>query len=203
MFGRESKHSVDIFLGNAVESDAPENWVQAQENRSREAHRIAKLQIEQKADERKARHDKMATEHRVAVGDRVYLRKRVPGRSKIEDTWHSKVFTLVERRQDTVYVVCPANGFSEERTVSRREVRQCTQPWSAGPVSSHSPHIDTHRRVRTAPRERHQRKASTSSDSSSNAWLAHRHESSSLEPSHVHVNNPPQVSAHQPKTSLG
>ena len=60
----------------------------------------------------------------------VYLRNHaVKGRNKIQDAWDSKVYRVVSRQgTNHVYVVEPAGGFGEQRTINRAEIRPCTQP---------------------------------------------------------------------------
>ena len=74
-------------------------------------------------------YDRHARELPLSDGERVYLRNHaVKGRNKIQDAWNSRVFRVISRQgTNHVYVVEPADGFGEPRTVNRAEIRQCTK----------------------------------------------------------------------------
>ena len=63
----------------------------------------------------------------LATGERVYLRQHgVLGRNKIQDVWHFTPYRVVLRQgTNDVYVVEPADGFGEQRTVNRATLRLC------------------------------------------------------------------------------
>ena len=53
----------------------------------KESHEVALQRIEQKARKRNLKHG--GQDHTLQPGDRVWLRKRVLGRNKIQDFWES------------------------------------------------------------------------------------------------------------------
>ena len=60
----------------------------------------------------------------------MYRRKRdIQGRNKIQDVWEGKVYKVVARKgKNDVYVIEPADGFGDSRTVNRVDIRLCPQP---------------------------------------------------------------------------
>ena len=77
-------------------SRADDDWVEKHQRRLRDAHRMARVHLQQHADDRKQRYDRRAGDLPLAVGDRVYLRNRqVRGRNKIQDVWDSAVYNSV------------------------------------------------------------------------------------------------------------
>jgi hypothetical protein len=66
----------------------------------KEAVRRASRQINQKAAERKQRHDKSAKSANIEVGTKILLRNRVQGRNKIQDVWSSIPYKLLGRMSE-------------------------------------------------------------------------------------------------------
>ena len=116
-----------------------DGWVQQHQRRLRDAYQKAATQLDNHADQRKARHDRHARELPLAAGERVYLRNHgIRGRSKIQDAWQTRPYRVVMRQgTNDVYVVEPADGFGAQRTVNRASLRLCVSgngPKAAPPV---------------------------------------------------------------------
>ncbi|KAK3525602.1 hypothetical protein QTP70_000419 [Hemibagrus guttatus] len=62
----------------------------------------------------------------VEIGQHVYLRHRPSGRNKIQDTWSSTVYRVLEV-QGTTYTVEPVEGGTVKR-VHRSNIRPCNNP---------------------------------------------------------------------------
>lgn len=131
MFLRECRLPIDLVLGTRSDlSDGPtEEWVSAHHERITTAYRLAKDQIDKEADRRKRLYDRSAKPHTLSPGTLVFLRKRVPGRSKIADAWGTRLFKVVQRQgENDVYIVQPVDGFGKQKTLNRRELRECQAP---------------------------------------------------------------------------
>ena len=57
----------------------------------------------------------------------MFTRDHPKGRTKIQDRWSSKVYKVVNRR-DNVYDIEPAYGQGPSRTVNRSELQVCPKP---------------------------------------------------------------------------
>ena len=57
----------------------------------------------------------------------MYTRSHPTGRAKIQDKWNSKVYKVVNRRNN-VYEIEPADGQGPTRTVNRSELQVCAKP---------------------------------------------------------------------------
>ncbi|KAI0214933.1 hypothetical protein LSAT2_033045 [Lamellibrachia satsuma] len=137
MFGRDSRLPIDVLLG--ADESSGDGWVQQHQRRLRDAYQKAATQLDNHADQRKARHDRHARELPLAAGERVYLRNHgIRGRSKIQDAWQTRPYRVVMRQgTNDVYVVEPADGFGAQRTVNRASLRLCVPgngPKAAPPV---------------------------------------------------------------------
>ena len=108
---------------------ADDDWVEKHQRRLRDAHRMARVHLQQHADDRKQRYDRRAGDLPLAVGDRVYLRNRqVRGRNKIQDVWDSAVYKVVCRQGvNHVYTVEREDGLGTMKTINRADIRVCTQ----------------------------------------------------------------------------
>ena len=122
--------SIDLMLGvDPANESGDDDWVSHHARRMQQAYEFACLQLNREADRRKKLYDQKAKEHPLVPGQCVYVRKHVRGRAKIQDAWYSQVYRVVRRQGDNaVYVVEPADGFGEAKTVNRTELRVCTQP---------------------------------------------------------------------------
>ena len=128
MFGRDNRLPIDVLLGGEDSFMAEDGWV-PHHRRLREAFERAYTQMLDHADQRKALHDQRARELPLSAGERVYLRNHgVRGRNKIQDAWKATPYRVVSRQgANDVYVVEPADGFGEPRTVNRANLRLCVR----------------------------------------------------------------------------
>ena len=122
-FGRELTLPVDYLLGSVsqVEGECSKSVTQHQE-RLEQAFRLASGRMEKEALRRPARNNLNATDTSLPVGARVFLRKRVKGRNKIQDVWNATPYK-VTRQLDTgnTYVVTPLEGEEFRKTVHRKD----------------------------------------------------------------------------------
>ena len=131
MFGRTCRLPVDTILGTAADDDANvaasrDDWVALHQSRLQAAYEIAERQINHNADRRKAIADQKTRHDILCPGQCVYIRKRVKGRNKIGDSWSSRIYKIISRQGDNHnYVIEPADGFGERKTVNRAELRPC------------------------------------------------------------------------------
>ena len=130
MFGRDSRQPIDLLLGTGEEVVERSDWVSRHQQRLQEAYQLARRQLVHEADSRKKHYDRKARDLPLSFGQRVYRRKRdIRGRNKIQDVWEGKVYKVVARKgKNDVYVIEPADGFGELRTVNRVDLRLCPQP---------------------------------------------------------------------------
>ena len=92
---------------------------------------MARNQIRKEADRRKKLYDarEKVQDHALPIGSRVYIRKRVQGRNKIQDAWGTRIFKIIDRPgNEAVYKIIPVDGFGAERTVNRVEIKPCLDP---------------------------------------------------------------------------
>ena len=125
MFGRGSRLPIDVLLGG--EESSCDGWAQQHQRRLHDTYAKAATQLNNHADQRKARHDRHARELPLAAGERVYLRQHgVLGRNKIQDVWPPTPYRVVLRQgTNDVYVVEPVDGFGQQHTVNRAALRLC------------------------------------------------------------------------------
>ena len=135
-FGREAVLPVDVFLGRVDQdesSDRPiSEFVADHYQRLSEAYAQARLNTEQKADERKARNDAKAMDTSLPIGARVLIKNQFRGRHKIQDTFGSEIFMVVERLQldGNVYVIeslQEKDGFKLRKTVNRTQLKDVSK----------------------------------------------------------------------------
>ena len=122
---------------------ADDDWVEKHQRRMRDAHRMARVHLQQHADDRKQRYDRRAGDLPLAVGDRVYLRNRqVRGRNKIQDVWDSAVYKVVCRQGvNHVYTVEREDGLGTPGIARRRRL-PCT-PGSSTDVTDSDSSVGT------------------------------------------------------------
>ena len=125
---------------------ADDDWVEKHQRRLRDAHRMARVHLQQHADDRKQRYDRRAGDLPLAVGDRVYLRNRqMRGRNKIQDVWDSAVYKVVCRQGvNHLYTVEREDGLGTLKTINRADIRVCTQ-------DPETPGIERRRRLPCTP----------------------------------------------------
>ncbi len=87
LFGQEPQLPIDYLLGRAAPSAVgPTDWVRQHHLRLQDAHARALKHLQQAVTERVKQTDQKAADHPLNVGDLVYMRNRVVGRSKIQKT---------------------------------------------------------------------------------------------------------------------
>ena len=163
MFGRDSRIPVDLLLGCGETPPGDDNWVQHHQERLRHAYELARAQMDRATNARKMVYDRHTRELHLSAGERVYLRNHaVKGHNKIQDAWDSKIYRVVSRQgTNHVYVVEPADGFGEQRTINRAEIRPCTQPTEGS----------RHCRLPCAPTTDTDIESDGSSSSSTTPWM--------------------------------
>ena len=110
MFGRDAKLPSDILLPDEDQQVTVDNqqWITKHQTRLREAYTTVTQNLKDAATVRKKTHDQTsrALADPLQVGERVLLRNRkMKVRNKIQDKWDSKVYKIVERRDNNTYVV--------------------------------------------------------------------------------------------------
>ena len=88
----------------------------------KESHDIALHRIEDKAKKRSVRHG--GQDHPLQPGDRVWLRKRVLGRNKIQDFWESVPYEVISQTEgnNMVYNVKVLDGLGLVKVVNRMDL---------------------------------------------------------------------------------
>lgn len=131
LFGTDPKLPVDLLLPNGQEDPASNNgeWLTLHQNRLRDAHQQAQDKLRAEATLRKQQFDsrRNVKPDDILIGERVFTRSHPTGRAKIQDKWNSKVYKVVNRR-DNVYEIEPADGQGPTRTVNRSELQVCPKP---------------------------------------------------------------------------
>ena len=124
LFGQEPQLPVDHLLGRTTTSAVgPTDWVRQHRLRLQASHARALKHLQEAAAERRKQTDQKAADHPLHVGDLVYLRNRVLGRSKIQDRW--RPYPGIH-----VYGVKPFSG-GQERTHSRDDLLPARAPLAA------------------------------------------------------------------------
>ena len=128
-FGREPKMPIDHLLGVTEDIDYSsgtiDEWVADHYKRLHAAFQIADNNTTRKTEKRQARHNLLADATDLPIGRRVLVRDRtIRGRNKIQDTWLSNPYRVVERRDagGNVYTVEPLNGQGGLKTVNGTEL---------------------------------------------------------------------------------
>ena len=97
-----------------------------------DSHARALKQLQEAAAERRKQTDQKAADHPLHVGDLVYLRNRVLGRSKIQDRWRPELHVMTARPYPGIHVygVKPFSG-GQEWTLSRDDLLPVRAPLAA------------------------------------------------------------------------
>ena len=133
LFGQEPQLPVDRLLGRTTTSAVgPTDWVRQHRLRLQASHARALKQLQEAAAERRKQTDQKAADHPLHVGDLVYLRNRVLGRSKIQDRWRPELHVVTARPYPGIHVygVKPFSG-GQERTLSRDDLLPARAPLAA------------------------------------------------------------------------
>ena len=113
LFGREPRLMIDRTLGLQDTAESGGNdldeWVEDHYKKLLDAFQDANSRLQKEATRRKTLHDQKVTDQGLVVGTKVFLRNRVQGRNKIQDTWSSIPYVVVDRpdTQGNVYIVKP------------------------------------------------------------------------------------------------
>ena len=128
VYGVKPRLSIDNYLGLEQEGMATmEEWVKQHHNIMKESHEVALQRIEQRAKKRNLKHG--GQDHTLQPGDRVWLRKRVLGRNKIQDFWESVPYEVIAQTEGNhmVYKVKPLDGVGLVKVVNRVDLLEDIQ----------------------------------------------------------------------------
>ena len=121
LFGQEPQLPVDYLLGRTAPSAVgPTDWVRQHRLQLQDAHVRALKHLQQAVTERVKQTDQRAADHPLNIGDLVYMKNRVVGRSKIQDRWRPELYVVTAWPYPGIYMyaVKPFAG-GQEQIVSR------------------------------------------------------------------------------------
>jgi transposase InsO family protein len=123
-FGRSPNLLIDQMFQTETRirtTTCPDDWIRRHRVQMQDAYTRALGKIEQKAKQRKVRHEKKAKDYDVDIGARVLLRNRVKGRNKIQDVWNCTPYRIVSRvAGGNAYLVQKADSEDDKiRSVNR------------------------------------------------------------------------------------
>ncbi len=123
-FGHDARLPIDNMLSIPVNrSRNADDWMQIHQHRMQEALKRAKQKTNQKAQERKERHDRRAMPSNLKVGSKVLLRNRVLGRNKIQDIWSAIHHTVVgQLPNDSSAILVQRSTDGKVKVVNRLDV---------------------------------------------------------------------------------
>lgn len=127
--GRKPRLPIDniLSLPDSEEPRTVDEFVDMHQKRLQLAFKQANRRLDQKAKERKVRHDVRVTTDVLAPGCKVLLRKRILGRNKIQDVWDSVPYVVVHRIGDTnAYMVRPVDGIGKPKSANRVDLLDCS-----------------------------------------------------------------------------
>lgn len=120
MFGRKPHLPIDTLL--EIPQNLPKkDWVIHHKAMLDLAYKLANKNLSDNAQARKKIFDKKATENPIPVGTKVLIRKRVPGRNKIQDQWLDTQFFVTAAR-DGVYTVQSSDGST--KNLNRHDIKK-------------------------------------------------------------------------------
>lgn len=124
MFGRLPKLPIDFLLGFLHDDDddlmSTDEWIRNHQDRLKYAFDKAGDRTSMMAEYRKSTNDCRAFEPNLDIGDKVYVRNRqVRGRNKIQDSWDSTVYRVVNISGNVIAVVSDGGC---QKTLNRRDV---------------------------------------------------------------------------------
>ena len=127
MFGRLPKLPIDFLLGSLHDDDddpiSTDEWIRNHQDRLKYAFDKAGDRTSMMAEYRKSTNDGRAFEPNLDIGDKVYVRNRqVRGRNKIQDSWDSTVYRVVNISGNVLTVISD-NGC--QKTLNRRDITKC------------------------------------------------------------------------------
>ena len=130
LFGIDPRLPIDLLLPNDHEHQTNNGeWLTLHQNRLREAHQQTQNKLQTEASFRKKQFDrhKQVKSDTIPIGERVLTRSHPQGRAKIQDRWNSKVYKVVDRR-DNVYEIEPTDAQGANKIVNRAELQVCPKP---------------------------------------------------------------------------
>ncbi|KAK7468169.1 hypothetical protein BaRGS_00036582, partial [Batillaria attramentaria] len=131
LFGQEPRLPVDDLLGLPSNTSAvgPRDYVRQHQHRLNQAHARANDNLQKAAEDRARQTDKGSADHPLHLGDFVYLRNRVLGRSKFQDRWRPQLYVVTRRpyEDSQVYAVKPVAG-GLEKVVHRADLQATSAP---------------------------------------------------------------------------
>ncbi|KAK3729825.1 hypothetical protein QZH41_016099 [Actinostola sp. cb2023] len=135
MFCREPRLPVDLLLGaeEDVEDEIQNDWLATHMSRLRDAYLKAGEHLEQAAERRKKASDQTAFDDPLEIGQLVYLRNKVKGRNKIQDSWSPTLYRVigVPDKDGAAYTVQLYKGDAEPRKTSDNAT-WLGLPWTDG-----------------------------------------------------------------------
>ena len=126
--GHQPRLPIDFMLGTPAHEPEKQmdEWVTIHQKKLHSAFEQANRKLNQKAAQRKARHDKKITTDELKPGTKVLLRKRVVGRNKIQDYWSSLPYMVVNKiHNSNAYRVQPVDGVGTLKTANRVDLLDC------------------------------------------------------------------------------
>ena len=129
-FGMKPVLPIDNLF-NLVTKEVYENmddWVRSHHQRMLGAQQLAHRRLEAKAEERRLRHNKKVKYGGdLQPGTFVLVRKRVPGRNKIQDIWSSIPYVVVRKcdEDSNAYLVKAADGCGVSKAINFVDLKVC------------------------------------------------------------------------------
>ncbi|XP_038074823.1 uncharacterized protein LOC119742731 [Patiria miniata] len=125
--GQEPTLPIDLLLNPAADADkllhvGCDSWVEQHQQRLQAAAEVARKRQLERSEARCKRNEERVNDKGIAVGTRVLLRNRIPGRNKIGDHWQATPYKVTARPHDNVYEVQLADGTGPRKRVTRTEV---------------------------------------------------------------------------------
>ena len=138
LFSQEPQHPADHLLGRtATSAVGPTDWVRQHRLhrlRLQDSHARALKYLQEAAAERQKQTDQKAADHPLHVGDLVYLRNHVLGRSKTQDWWRPELHVVTARPYPGIHVYGVSSGWVGLRLL----VCLLPRPFPLHPVLLHS-----------------------------------------------------------------
>lgn len=127
MFGQKAQLPVDFLLGKSPEeliSRSAKDWVDVHQKHLSSVYLHVKGQLQQAAERRNRNYQPTVTSI-LPPGTLVYRKSHPTGRHKIQDTWDSAVFVVVENidKEGRVYKIRPRDSTGPEKHLNRAELR--------------------------------------------------------------------------------
>ncbi|XP_061584211.1 uncharacterized protein LOC133449095 [Cololabis saira] len=146
MFGQKAQLPVDFLLGGSQKepiSGSAKDWVDEHQKHLKSVYLHAKAQLRQAA-ERRNRHYQPTATSILTPGTLVYRRNHLLGRHKIQDTWDSVVYVVVENmdKEGRVYKIHPRDCTGPERHLNRSELRVVPAAGTGMPMTQPQPLLD-------------------------------------------------------------